>query len=100
MAFFGNNDLFGQRFLPSALLYAQQNQQQPTAGSFQAPQQPAGSFFGSNPNLAQTGGLLSLLGTDGQQEKQGQSQQGGTPSTTSASAPGSFFGGKREPSFD
>lgn len=56
--------------------------------------------FGSNPNLAQTGGLLSLLGTDGQQEKQGQSQQGVTPSTTSASAPGSFFGGKREPSFE
>ena len=99
MAFFGSG-YFGQGFTPADILFAQQNQQQPTAGSFQAPQQPTGSFFGSNPNLAQTGGLLSLLGTDGQQEKQGQSQQGVTPSTTSASAPGSFFGGKREPSFE
>lgn len=99
MAFFGSG-YFGQGFTPADILFAQQNQQQPTAGSFQAPQQPTGSFFGSNPNLAQTGGLLSLLGTDGQQEKQGQSQQGGIPSTTSASASGSFFGGKREPSFE
>lgn len=99
MAFFGSG-YFGQGFTPADILFAQQNQQQPTAGSFQAPQQPTGSFFGSNPNLAQTGGLLSLLGTDGQQEKQGQSQQGGAPSTTSASASGSFFGGKREPSFE
>ena len=99
MAFFGSG-YFGQGFTPADILFAQQNQQQPTAGSFQAPQQPTGSFFGSNPNLAQTGGLLSLLGTDGQQEKQGQSQQGGASSTTSASASGSFFGGKREPSFE
>lgn len=95
MAFFGNG-YFGQGFTPANLLFAQQNdQQQPTSGSFQAPQ-PTGSFFGSDPNLAQAGGLLSLFGTDGQQGKQNQPQQDGAPSTT----PGSFFGGKREPSFE
>lgn len=97
MAFFGNGDLFGQGFLPASLLYAQQNQQ-PAPGGIQAPQQPAGSFFGSDPNAAQSGGLLGQFGYG---QEQGQQAPGGSISPAPSQEAGGFFGGgKREPSFE